>query len=191
MSPSALIATLPRRKFTVEEYHYFIEQGVFKPEERLELIEGELIEMSPIGKRHAGSVDFIADFLRKIISDNAIVRVQNPIVLDDFSEPQPDVCLLKRREDFYRQTDAVAKDALLVVEVADTTVKYDREVKFPRYAANGIGEAWLIDLENDRVEIHSEPTALGYSLVKILHRGQTAQSTVLPQIEISVEEILG
>lgn len=188
---SVLTATLPHRKFTVEEYHYFIEQGVFKPEERLELIEGELIEMSPIGKRLAGSVDFIADFLRNFSGEKAIVRVQNPIVLDDFSEPQPDVCLLQRREDFYRRTDATAKDTLLVIEVADTTVKYDRDVKFPRYAANGIKEAWLIDLENDRVEIHSEPTAFGYSLVKILHRGQSAESTVLPEIKIPVKEILG
>jgi Uma2 family endonuclease len=185
------LAALPHRKFTVDEYHYFIEQGVFQPEERLELIEGELIEMSPIGKRHAGSVDFIADLLRRFLGEKAIVRVQNPIVLDDFSEPQPDVCLLKRREDFYRQTNATAKDVLLAIEVADTTVKYDRDVKFPRYAANGIAEAWLIDLENDRVEIHSEPTAFGYSLVKILHRGQTAESTVLPEIKISVAEVLG
>ena len=185
------LAALPHRKFTVDEYHYFIEQGVFQPEERLELIEGELIEMSPIGKRHAGSVDFIADFLRKVLGEKAIVRVQNPIVLDDFSEPQPDVCLLRRREDFYRTTNASAKDTLLVIEVADTTVKYDRDVKFPRYAANGIAEAWLIDLENDRVEIHSEPSRLGYSLVKILHREQTAESTVLPEIKISVEEVLG
>lgn len=183
---SVLTAMPPRRKFTVTEYHFFIEQGIFNPEERLELIEGQFIEMSPIGKLHAGSVDFIADFLRKIIGDNAIVRVQNPIVLDDFSEPQPDVCLLKRRADFYRGIDAAAKDALLVMEIADTTVRYDREIKFPRYAANGIGEAWLIDLENERVEIHSEPTAMGYSLVKILHRGQTAQSSVLPQIKIPV-----
>ena len=185
------LAALPHRKFTVDEYHYFIEQGVFKPEERLELIEGELIEMSPIGKRHASRVNFLIELLRDFLGKNVIISPQNPIVLDDFSEPQPDVCLLRRREDFYRQTNATAKDVLLVIEVADTTVKYDRDVKFPRYAANGIEEAWLIDLENDRVEIHSEPSQFGYSLVKILHRGQTAESIVLPEIKISVEELLG
>ena len=188
---TALTAELPRRKFTVDEYHYFIEKGVFKPEERIELWEGEFIKMSPIGKRHASLVDFLVEWLIGVGRQQLIVRSQNPIVLDDHSEPQPDVCLLRRREDFYRQTDAAAKDVLLVVEVADTTVKYDRDVKFPRYAASGIAEAWLIDLENDRVEIHREPTEFGYSLVQILHRGQTAASTVLPEIKIPVEEVLG
>jgi len=188
---SALPSTLPHRKFTVDEYHYFIEQGVFKPEERIELWEGEFIEMSPIRKRHAAVIDFLVEWFIKILQRQYIIRSQNPIVLNDFSEPQPDVFILQRREDFYRNTGATANDALLVIEVADTTVKYDRDIKFPRYAANGIKESWLIDSENDRVEIHSEPTAMGYSLIKVFHRGQTAESTVLPQIKISVEEILG
>ena len=188
---SANTAALPHRKFTVDEYHNFIETGVFKPEERIELWEGGFVEMSPIGKRHISCVDFLVEWLIEFSQRRFIVRSQSPIVLDDFSEPQPDVCLLQRREDFYRRTDATAKDVLLAVEVADTTVKYDRDIKFPRYAANGIKESWLVDLENDRVEIHSEPTEFGYSLVKILHRGQTAESTVLPEIKIPVEDILG
>ena len=188
---SSTTATLPHHKYTVDEYHYFIEHNVFKPEERIELWEGEFIEMSPIGKRHASCLNYLIEFLRDILGKSVIISPQNPIVLNDFSEPQPDVCLLKRREDFYRQTGAVAKDVILAIEVADTTVKFDRDVKFPRYASNGIRESWLIDLENDRVEIHSEPTENGYSLVKILHRGQTAESTVLPEIKIPVEDILG
>lgn len=188
---SANIAALPHRKFTVDEYHNFIETGVFKPEERIELWEGEFIEMSPIGKRHAALVDFLVEWLIEISQRKFIVRSQSPIVLNDFSEPQPDVCLLQRREDFYRNTSATAQDVLLAIEVADTTVRYDRDVKFPRYAANGIPESWLIDLENNRVEVHSEPTENGYSLIKVLHRGQTAESSVLPEIKISVEDILG
>lgn len=188
---SAITTALRHRKFSVEEYHHFIEQGVFKPEERIELWEGEFVEMSPIGKRHASTVDFLVEWLIEISQRRYIVRSQSPIVLSDFSEPQPDVCLLERSEDFYRQKSAAAKDVLIAIEVADSTVKYDRDVKFPRYAANGIKEAWLIDLENDRVEIHSEPTEFGYSLIKILHRGQTAESTIFPEIKIAVEEILG
>jgi Uma2 family endonuclease len=188
---SVVTATLPHRKFTVDEYHYFIEQGVFKPEERIELWEGEFIEMSPIGKRHASLVDFLVEWFVEISQRRFIVRSQSPIALNDFSEPQPDIALLQRRDDFYRNKSATAKDVLLAIEVADTTVKYDRDVKFPRYAANGIREAWLINLENDRVEIHSEPTENGYSLIKILHRGQSAESIVLPEIKISVEDILG
>lgn len=188
---SALTAALPHRKFTIEEYHNFIETGVFKPEERLELWEGEFVEMSPIGTRHASCVNYLIELLRDFLGKNVIISPQNPIVLNDFSEPQPDIALLRRREDFYRSENATAKDVLIAMEIADTTLKYDRDTKFPRYAASGIEEAWLIDLENDRVEIHGEPTEFGYSLVKILHRGQTAESNVLPEIKITIDEILG
>ena len=188
---SVNFASLPRRKFTVEEYHNFIESGVFKPEERIELWEGEFIEMSPIGKRHAGTVSALSDILKDFLGKRVLVWSQNPVVLNDFSEPQPDVCLLKRREDFYRNESATATDVLIAMEVADSTVKYDREIKFPRYAENGIAEAWLIDLENDRVEIHTQPTVKGYKLVKILHRGDIAESTIFAEIKISVDDILG
>ena len=188
---SAITAALPHRKFTVDEYHRFIETGVFSAEERLELWEGEFIEMSPIGKKHASCVNYLIEFLRDRLGKAVIISPQNPIVLNDFSEPQPDICLLNRREDFYRQNTPTAQDVLMVMEIADTTLRYDRDVKFPRYAASGIREAWLIDLENDRVEIYSEPTVNGYSLVRILHRGQEAHSTIFPEIQISVEDILG
>jgi Uma2 family endonuclease len=188
---SISIATLPHRKFTVDEYHKFIEQGVFKPEERIELWEGEFIEMSPIGKRHAGVVAGLTAFLNHLFFQKFVVWTQNPIVLNDFSEPQPDVSLLKRRDDFYRNESATANDVLLAIEVADSTIKYDRDIKFPRYAENGIQEAWLIDLENDRVEIHTQPTAKGYKLVKILHHGDIAESTIFEEIKITVDDILG
>lgn len=185
------VLELPRRKFSVAEYHDFIERGVFKPEERIELWEGEFIEMSPIGMRHASCVMFLIEVFRDLLGKSVVISPQNPIVLDDLSEPQPDVCLLARREDFYRNSNADAKDVLLVMEVADTTVKFDRDVKFPKYSSNGIEEAWLIDLESNRVEIHSVPTNEGYSLVRIFHFGETAQSTVLTDLKISVDSIIG
>ncbi len=188
---SSALASLPHRKFTVEDYHRFIELGIFKPEERLELWEGEFVEMSPIGKRHAGTVSALSDILKDFLGKRALIWSQNPIVLNDFSEPQPDVTLLKRRDDFYRTISATANDVLLAMEVADSTVKYDRDIKFPKYAANGIPEAWLIDLENDRIEIHTQPTQNGYRLVKILHRGDLAESTVFAEIKIAVDDILG
>ncbi len=141
--------------------------------------------------RHASYANYLIEFLRDVLGKSVIISPQNPIVLNDFSEPQPDIAILKRREDFYRNESATAKDVLIVMEIADTTLKYDRDTKFPRYAASGIEEAWLIDLENDRVEIHGEPTEFGYSLVRILHRGQTTESTVLPEIKITLDEILG
>ena len=188
---SAVLASLPHRKFTVEDYHRFIEMGVFKPEERLELWEGEFVEMSPIGKRHAGIVAGLTAYLNHLFFLKFVVWTQNPIVLNDFSEPQPDVAVLKQRSDFYRQISATANDVLLAMEVADSTVKYDRDIKFPKYAENGIPEAWLIDLENDRIEIHTQPTKNGYKLVKILHRGDIAESTVFEEIKIAVDDILG
>ena len=188
---SAITSTLPHRKFTVDEYHNFIATGVFSPEERLELWEGEFIEMSPIGRKHAACLDYLVEWLMIVTQRNFILRSQSPIVLNDFSEPQPDVSILERREDFYRQTSATAKDVSLAIEVADTTLKFDRDVKFPLYANSGIRESWLIDLENDRVEIHSEPTENGYSLIRVLHRGHESNSTILPAIRILVDEILG
>ncbi len=188
---SIALASLPHRKFSVDDYHRFIEMGIFKPEERLELWEGEFVEMSPIGKRHAGCVGSLSEMLKDFLNRQAIVRTQNPIVLNDFSEPQPDVCLLKRRDDFYRLISATAQDVYLAMEVSDSTVKYDRDIKFPKYAENGIAESWLIDLENDRIEIHTQPTKNGYKLVKILHRGDIAESTIFEEIKIAVDDILG
>jgi Uma2 family endonuclease len=188
---SSALASLPHRKFTVEEYHHFIETGFFAPEERLELWEGEFVEMSPIGKRHAGIVAGLSAWLNHLFFLKLVVWAQNPIVLSDLSEPQPDIAVLKQRDDFYRTISATAKDVLLIMEVADSPVKYDRDIKFPKYAANGIPEAWLIDLENDRIEIHTQPTKNGYRLLKILHRGDIAESTVFEEIMIAVDDILG
>src|SRR5262245_34295601 len=134
---SAVLASLPHRKFSVEEYHRFIEMGIFKPEERLELWEGEFVEMSPIGKRHAGIVAGLTAYLNHLFFQRLVVWAQNAIVLNDFSEPQPDISLLKRRDDFYRTVNATAQDVLLIIEVSDTTAKYDRDIKFPKYAENG------------------------------------------------------
>lgn len=188
---STALASLPHRKFSVEDYHRFIEMGIFKPEERIELWEGEFVEMSPIGKRHAGIVAGMTAYLNHLFFRKFVVWSQNPIILNDFSEPQPDVCVLEGRDDFYRNENATAKDVLLAMEVSDSTVKYDRDIKFPKYAENGIAESWLIDLENDRIEIHTQPTKNGYRLVKILHRGDIAESTVFEEIKIAVDDILG
>ena len=188
---STALASLPHRKFSVEDYHRFIEMGIFMPEERLELWEGEFVEMSPIGKRHAGIVAGMTAYLNHLFFRKFVVWSQNPIILNDFSEPQPDVCVLEGRDDFYRNENATAKDVLLAMEVSDSTVKYDRDIKFPKYAENGIAESWLIDLENDRIEIHTQPTKNGYKLVKILHRGDIAESTIFEEIKIAVDDILG
>jgi len=124
------------------------EVGILAPDARVELIKGEIIDMSPIGSRHAGVVARLSCLFERAVGDKAIVWAQNPVVLSDLSEPQPDIDLLKPREDFYTAGHPRPKDILLIVEVADTSFKYDRDVKIPLYAQHGIPEVWLIDVEN-------------------------------------------
>lgn len=176
---------------SVELYHIMAERGTFAPDERVELIDGEIIEMSPIGSRHARVVDFLNDFLAKRIDANFIVRIQNPIVVGDLSEPQPDIAVVARRDDFYRDGHPTGKDVALVIEVCDSTVAFDRSRKLPKYAEAGIPETWLIDLESEHVEVHFSPKETAYGIVKIFLRGENAVSETLPVLKLPVSDILG
>lgn len=167
------------------------EAGVFLPDSRLELIAGEIYEMSPIGKLHAGCVAALSELLRGWQQLAALVWVQNPIQLDEYTQPQPDVALLKRRDDFYRRSLPLPADVLLVVEVADTTLDYDRLVKIPGYARAGIEEAWLVNLRARRVEVYAEPADGEYKVVKFYQAGEEAQSHTLPDIKIKVSDVMG
>src|ERR1043165_4040767 len=149
---------IARHFFTVAEFERMGEAGIFARDARLELLEGEIVEMSPIGSSHAGCVKFLGRFLHTSVSDRALVSTQNPIKLDDYSEPQPDVALLRLRDDFYRHAHPKLVDVLLVIEVADTTVDYDRLVKVPLYAKAGIREVWLVNLPEEKIELYAEPS---------------------------------
>jgi Uma2 family endonuclease len=142
-----------RRIITVEEYHRMAELGILSPDSRVELIEGEIIEMSPIGISHSCAVDLLTERLVEAVARRAGVRVQGSFRLSNITEPQPDLILLKRRDDFYRGKFAAGEDTLLVIEVSDTTLRYDRNVKVPLYAKYGIPEVWIVDLENS--QLHS------------------------------------
>ncbi|MBP9663646.1 MAG: Uma2 family endonuclease [Pyrinomonadaceae bacterium] len=184
----------PERKhypITVEMYHIMADSGAFGPDERLELIDGEIIEMSPIGSRHARCVTFLAEFLNRHFLELFIVSVQNPIVATDRTEPQPDIALLKRRDDLYIDQLPTGSDVALVIEVSDSTVAFDRARKIPNYAAAGIDEAWLIDLESEHVEVHSMRKENAYGLVKIYLRGENAVSETLAELTLPVNDILG
>lgn len=184
----------PERKhypITVEMYHIMADSGAFGPDERLELIDGEIIEMSPIGSRHARCVNFLAEFLNRHFLELFIVSVQNPIVATDRTEPQPDIALLKRRDDLYIDQLPTGSDVTLVIEVSDSTVAFDRARKIPNYAAAGIDEAWLIDLESEHVEVHSMRKENAYGLVKIYLRGENAVSEILAELTLPVNDILG
>jgi Uma2 family endonuclease len=177
--------------FSVDEYYRMAKAGLFSEGPHVELIEGEVIEMSPIGSRHAGCVDYLNSRLALKVGRLAIVRVQGPIRIDEYSEPQPDLALLKPRRDSYRRSHPTPSEVLLVIEVADTSVNYDRNVKLPLYTRSGIPEAWLIVLAKDSIEVHSEPKNGKYQKVQRLKRGKTLTSTIIPDLTLDVADILG
>jgi Uma2 family endonuclease len=182
---------IARHSFTVEEFERMGGAGIFPTDARLELIEGEIFEMSPIGSLHAACVDTLALHFNEIAKRRFIVRVQSPVRLNDFSEPQPDVALLRWRGDFYRGAHPTPADVLLVVEVADTTVETDRKIKLPLYARAGIREAWLVNIPGERVEIHIDPSDEAYRTVVEAVRGEQVQSTTLKELALSVAELFG
>jgi Uma2 family endonuclease len=140
-----------RHRLSATDYRRMGEVGILPPGARVELIDGEIIDMAPIGSRHSAVVLQMARLFQRAVGDAALVSVQSPIALGDLSAPQPDIALLAPRDDFYRNAHPAAKDILLVVEVADASLRYDREIKVPLYARHGITEVWLVDLENDEL----------------------------------------
>ena len=182
---------LQKHYFTVDEYYLMAQGGVFAQDDRLELIDGEVIEMSPIGKHHSGCVNRLNRLLHRSVGELAVVSVQNPISIDDFSEPQPDVALLKPRADFYSHSHPTPADVLVIIEVADTSVDYDRRVKLPLYARAGIPEAWLVLLAKDLLEVHGEPKNGKYQKVLRLKRGKTLVSSSLAGLSLKVDDVLG
>lgn len=182
---------LAKHPITADEYERMGEAGIFEPGARLELIEGEIYQMSPIGSPHAGCVAALTFFLSRLAQRNFIVHVQNPVRLNDFSEAQPDLALLRWRDDFYRHGHPSPGDVLLIVEVADTTVETDRAVKLPLYARAGISEVWLVNLPAERIELYAAPAGGTYQTVKYFKRGEHAESQTLADVKIAVAEILG
>ncbi|MCL6500075.1 MAG: Uma2 family endonuclease [Firmicutes bacterium] len=163
--------------------------GILREDERLELIGGEIIEMAAIGSRHAACVGFFLDWLVRHLPMTAAVRVQDPIRLPPGSEPEPDIAVVRRRADFYATAHPGPDDVLLLIEVADTSLTYDRDVKMPLYAAAGIPELWLVDLTQDRVEVFRDPVDGHYRSVKVLARGDILTPTAFPDLAIPCDEI--
>ncbi len=180
-----------RRLFTVKEYHLMSEAGVFGENDRVELIEGEIIEMAAIGTRHASCVKRLIRQFRQIPEEIAILGVQDPIQLTERTEPQPDVVLLEPRADYYATAHPIPSEVLLLVEVSDSTIDFDRDVKVPNYARSGIQEVWLWDLEANCLEVYREPMANGYSSVQRLERGEIVAPLAFPDFQVSVDSILG
>ena len=181
---------LATKKFTVEQYHQMAEATFFAPEERLELIRGEIIEMSPIGLKHATVVKRLNNFLTYQLHNQAIIGVQDPVQLDNFSEPQPDISVLKMRSDFYELEIPKSQDILWLIEVSDKSLKYDQEIKLPLYAESKIHEVWLVNLNNNTLEVYRNPQNNIYQEEQILQVNQSLSSLAFPNLIIDIKEIL-
>lgn len=182
---------LPKRLINVTEFEGMFSSGIFNGNEKLELLEGGIYEMSPVGALHIACVNFLSWFFNLNFSERFTISTQNPIRLGEFSEPQPDIALLIHRGDFYRNAMPTAADVLIVMEVADSTLETDRRYKMPLYAQAEIPEAWLVDLPEERIEVYSDPRNGTYQLTRIFQRGDVVQSQTQAEIEINVNEILG
>jgi Uma2 family endonuclease len=178
-------------RFTAQDYHRMGEIGILGPDDRVELIEGEIIQMSPIGDRHAGRTIVLNRTFTLRLGQRAYVSVQNPVRLSERSEPQPDLVIMRASSATHAVRAPRPEDVLLLIEIADTTVFYDRELKVPLYAAAGIPETWLLDLPADRLRVYRGPEGREYRSVQILARGSTVAPMAFPDIEIAIDEILG
>jgi Uma2 family endonuclease len=185
-----MVAVAARRRFTVDEYHRMAEAGILTEDDRVELIDGEVVQMSPIGARHAAAVKRCNRALSRAVGDRALVSVQDPVDLDPYNEPQPDVALLRPRADDYAGGLPGPADLLLVVEAADTSLAHDRQGKLRWYAATGVREVWLLDLPGDALEAHREPRPTGYALIRRYQRGERLAPEALPDLAVPVEDLL-
>jgi Uma2 family endonuclease len=180
-----------KRYFNTTEYYRMAEAGILSEDDHVELIKGEIIRMAPIDSRHAGCVSRLNSLLSRQVGGTALVNVQNPVRLSDFSELQPDVALLIPRDDFYSNDHPRPNDVLLIIEVSDTSLEYDRDVKVPLYATALIEEVWLVNLIKDMVEIYRDPRSGIYREVHYATRGETVNPQTNPNLVINVDAILG
>jgi Uma2 family endonuclease len=164
--------------------------GILTEDDRVELIEGEIVQMAAIGSRHAACVNRLNRMLVQQAGETAVVHVQNPVRLSDLTEPQPDLAVLRAREDFYAARHPVPADTLLVIEVSHTTLGYDREIKIPLYALAGIPEVWIVDVEGELVEVYREPSGHQYAVQENARRGAVLRPLLVPGIALPVENIL-
>lgn len=186
-----LPAGIERHRFDVEEYHRMAEVGILSEEDRVELIDGEIVEMTPIGGRHVNCVNRLTTLLVEFSTRRYVVSVQNPLRLDDMREFEPDLVLLKERSGETRFSVPMAEDALLVIEVAETSLYRDRNVKLPRYARARIPEVWLVDLGADKIELYAGVGATdSYTIARTYGHGETVLSETVSGLALDINEIL-
>jgi Uma2 family endonuclease len=179
-----------RRLFTRDEYHRMGEVGILTRRDRVELIQGEIIKMSPIGRRHYAFVNNLSRLLIMALDDRAIVAVQGPIVLADDTEPEPDLAIIRRRTPSYKDREAHTEDAFLLIEVAESSLAYDRSTKLRLYAAAGIPEYWVVDCVAESIEVHRVPGADGYrNVARVAGPAATVAPQAFPDVTLALTEI--
>lgn len=183
---------LRRHKLRVDAYDRMAGAGILGEHDRVELIDGEIIDMAPIGSDHAGTVNRLNEALVLAFAGRAIVSPQNPVRIDDFNEPQPDFAVLRRRADFYAAGERPGPDdVLLLIEVADSSLRFDRTVKVPLYARAGIPEVWIVDLNRRVVEVHREPGDGRYAMVTMVQAGEGLNPALAPEVRVTLEQVFG
>jgi Uma2 family endonuclease len=176
-----------RRRFTVDEYQHMAEAGILTKRDRVELLDGEIVEMTPSGIRHGAAVSALIRLFVTGLGERAVVWPQLTIRLSPRSAPEPDVAIARRRS--YRSAYPTAEDVLLLIEVADTSLRRDRDLKLPLYAEAGIREYWIVDVSRDEVKAYTNPSGSGYASVQTFRRGESVSPSVFPDLRIAVDEI--
>ena len=189
---SSIATREPRRhRLTVEDYYRMGETGILAPDARVELIDGEIIDMPPIGSRHAGTVNQLTSILVRAAGAQAIVQVQNPIVLGSFSAPQPDFAVLRPRADFYKSRLPEPGDVLLLVEVAHASLRHDRDTKTLLYARHAIPELWLVDVRAKRLVRYRDARQGAYALVDRPDLRAPLEIAELPDVRVDLRKLFG
>ena len=190
MAMPLIVPLVDRGPFTVDDYHRMVEVGLLDEDSRVELLDGLIIVMGPIGHRHASCVNRLTDRFAQTMAGRVSLSVQNPVVLDSRSEPQPDVAILPYRRDGYAEAHPGPADVLLCIEVMDSSAERDRRLKVPLYARSGIRELWLVDLQEGQIEVHREPGPSGYASVHRVSRGERLTPHLLEDVTLSAADIL-
>jgi Uma2 family endonuclease len=181
----------PRHKFTVDDYHRMAESGILTRDSRVELLDGQILDKSPLGRAHQACLDRLVELCFAALMRQVIIRAQGSVRLSDLSEPQPDLAILRRRSDFYRNADAGPDDVLLIVEVADTSLRHDLEVKGPLYAQAGVPEYWVVDLSGGAIIVNRDPAPGGYETTFRVRGGETVSPAALHELSVSADQVLG
>jgi Uma2 family endonuclease len=183
------MATEAKKLFTVEEYYKMAEAGIFRNARRTELINGEIIEMTSMGSRHAAAISRATTLLVRLFGDRTVLRPQLPAPLNEFNEPEPDIALVKPRKDSYSTAHPEPSDPFLIMEISDTSLKYDRDVKLPIYAEAGIPEVWILDLTAENLLVYRDPARKSYTTSLRFSRGESVSCLSFAEISVKVEDL--